>query len=83
MIPAVMPDRRRAGALIGVAGAVGGLGGVLVNVAFRQSFLATGSGDAAYTSFFVAYLALLGLAWAVYLRPEQSRIRTTPVESAG
>ena len=29
-----------AGALIGIAGAVGALGGVLVNLAFRQSFLA-------------------------------------------
>jgi NNP family nitrate/nitrite transporter-like MFS transporter len=36
---------RRSGALIGVAGAVGALGGVLVNLAFRQSFLALQNGD--------------------------------------
>ncbi len=30
---------RRAGALIGLGGAVGALGGVMVNLAFRQSFL--------------------------------------------
>ena len=30
---------RRSGALIGLAGAIGALGGVLVNLAFRQSFL--------------------------------------------
>ena len=34
------------GALIGIAGAVGAFGGVLVNLAFRQSFLSSGSGDA-------------------------------------
>ena len=31
------------GALIGIAGAVGAFGGVLVNLAFRQSFLTTGT----------------------------------------
>ena len=31
--------RRLSGALIGIAGAVGAFGGVLVNIAFRQSFL--------------------------------------------
>ena len=72
LIPVVMPDRRRATALLGVAGAVGGLGGVLVNVAFRQSFLATGTGNGAYLAFAVGYLALLGLTWAVYLRPAPS-----------
>ena len=39
---------RMSGALIGIAGAVGAFGGVLVNLAFRQSFLTTGSGDSAY-----------------------------------
>ena len=33
--------RRLSGALIGIAGAIGAFGGVLVNLAFRQSFLAT------------------------------------------
>ena len=40
--------RRMSGALIGIAGAIGAFGGVLVNLAFRQSFLTTGTGDAAY-----------------------------------
>ena len=43
--------RRLSGALIGIAGAVGAFGGVLVNVAFRQSFLETGAGNAAYVAF--------------------------------
>ena len=38
--------RRLSGALIGIAGAIGALGGVLVNLAFRQSFLTPRHGDA-------------------------------------
>ena len=34
---------RMSGALIGIAGAIGAFGGVLVNLAFRQSFLTTGT----------------------------------------
>ena len=72
MIAVVMPDRRRASALMGVAGAIGGLGGVLVNIAFRQSFLTTGSGDSAYAVFIGTYVLMLVVTWAVYLRPRRS-----------
>ncbi|SDD05499.1 MFS transporter, NNP family, nitrate/nitrite transporter [Geodermatophilus telluris] len=60
---------RMSGALIGIAGAVGAFGGVLVNLAFRQSFLTTGSGEAAYLVFIAFYAACVLLTWAVYLRP--------------
>jgi NNP family nitrate/nitrite transporter-like MFS transporter len=60
---------RMSGALIGIAGAIGAFGGVLVNLAFRQSFLTTGSGDAAYLVFIAFYAACVALTWAVYLRP--------------
>ena len=63
--------RRLSGALIGVAGAIGAFGGVLVNVAFRQSFLGTGSGEAAYLAFLGFYAACVVLTWAVYLRPQR------------
>ena len=66
--------RRLAGALIGVAGAIGAFGGVLVNVAFRQSFLETGAGNAAYIAFLVFYGACFALTWAVYLRPSGRRL---------
>jgi NNP family nitrate/nitrite transporter-like MFS transporter len=77
MIPAIFQvkadtedeARRRASALIGLAGAVGAFGGVLVNMAFRQSFLATGNGDAAYLAFLAAYAVCSVVTWAVYLRP--------------
>ncbi len=61
--------RRLSGALIGIAGAVGAFGGVLVNLAFRQSFLARGDGDAAYLAFIVFYLVCLAVTWTVYRRP--------------
>jgi MFS transporter, NNP family, nitrate/nitrite transporter len=60
--------RKRATAVIGIAGAVGALGGVGVNIAFRQSFLTTGNGDAAYLVFIACYLACMALTWLVYLR---------------
>jgi NNP family nitrate/nitrite transporter-like MFS transporter len=60
---------RMSGALIGIAGAVGAFGGVLVNLAFRQSFLTTGTGDAAYLVFIAFYVVCTVVTWAVYLRP--------------
>jgi NNP family nitrate/nitrite transporter-like MFS transporter len=60
---------RMSGALIGIAGAIGAFGGVLVNLAFRQSFLSTGSGDGAYLAFIAFYAVCVVLTWVVYLRP--------------
>jgi NNP family nitrate/nitrite transporter-like MFS transporter len=60
---------RMSGALIGIAGAVGAFGGVLVNLAFRQSFLTTGTGDAAYLVFIGFYVVCVVVTWVVYLRP--------------
>jgi NNP family nitrate/nitrite transporter-like MFS transporter len=65
--------RRLSGALIGIAGAVGAFGGVLVNVAFRQSFLETGAGNAAYVAFIAFYAVCVVVTWAVYLRPAARR----------
>jgi NNP family nitrate/nitrite transporter-like MFS transporter len=68
----VAADRRAlqmSGALIGIAGAVGAFGGVLVNLAFRQSFLSTGSGDGAYIAFIAFYAVCFVVTWVVYLRP--------------
>ena len=77
MIPAIFRQRtssfeearRLSSALIGLAGAVGAFGGVLVNIAFRQSFLSTGEANGAYLAFIGFYAACLVLTWAVYLRP--------------
>jgi NNP family nitrate/nitrite transporter-like MFS transporter len=67
-------SRRMAGALIGIAGAIGAFGGVLVNIAFRQSFLTTQSADSAYIAFIVFYALCFLLTWAVFLRPSPHRL---------
>jgi MFS transporter, NNP family, nitrate/nitrite transporter len=69
--PAVADRRalRLTGAVIGIAGAVGAFGGVLVNLAFRQSFQTTGSGEGAYLAFLAFYALCVALTWAVYVRP--------------
>src|SRR5437588_7343904 len=66
--------RRLSSALIGIAGAIGAFGGVLVNVAFRQSFLSYKTGDAAYVGFLAFYALCFLVTWAVYLRPSPSRL---------
>jgi NNP family nitrate/nitrite transporter-like MFS transporter len=82
MIPAIFKAkygdearvRRLSGALIGIAGAVGAFGGVLVNVAFRQSFLTYHTGNAAYLAFIAFYALCFAVTWAVYLRPSAKRL---------
>ena len=77
MIPAIFKAtrptfheaRRMSGALIGLAGAIGAFGGVLVNVAFRESFLHSGKADSAYVAFIAFYAVCIVVTWAVYLRP--------------
>lgn len=61
--------RRLAGAVIGIAGAIGAFGGVLVNLAFRQSFLSYGTADAAYIAFIAFYALCVLVTWTVYRRP--------------
>jgi MFS transporter, NNP family, nitrate/nitrite transporter len=65
--------RMLANAVIGIAGAIGAFGGVLVNVAFRQSFLATRSGNPAYIGFIAFYMICLAVTWLAYLRPPALR----------
>jgi len=67
-------SRRMSNAVIGIAGAVGAFGGVIVNIAFRQSFLTYKTGDAAYIGFIAFYLACVALTWLVYLRPSAQRL---------
>ena len=61
--------RRISGAVIGIAGAVGALGGLFINLAFRQSFMSTQSGDTAYWSFLAFYVVCTVVTYVVYLRP--------------
>ena len=67
---ALLTARRLSGALIGVAGAVGALGGAGVNLAFRQSFAVAKSGTPAVVGFLVFYAVCFAVTWAVFLRAE-------------
>src|SRR5205823_2796775 len=66
--------RRLSAATIGIVSAVGAFGGVLINVAFRQSFLSYKNGDAAFLAFIAFYVLCFLLAWLVYLRPSARRL---------
>jgi NNP family nitrate/nitrite transporter-like MFS transporter len=67
-------SQRHAGALIGIAGAIGAFGGVLVNLAFRQSFLATKSADSAYIAFIAFYAVCFLVTWFVYVRESPKKL---------
>ncbi len=70
---AVLATAGREHPRVGIAGAVGAAGGVLVNIAFRQSFLASGTGDAAYIGFIAFYVICVCLTWLCYLRAATRR----------
>ncbi|MEU3157446.1 nitrate/nitrite transporter [Streptomyces griseoincarnatus] len=65
--------RRLSGASMGLIGAVGALGGVGINLAFRQSFLSYGSGTGAFVAFLACYAVCFVVTWAVYLRRPAAR----------
>ncbi|MGH3564589.1 MAG: nitrate/nitrite transporter [Pseudonocardia sp.] len=66
---AMLRARRVSGAVIGIAGAIGALGGLFINLAFRQSFLTTQSGDSAFWAFLAFYVVCVAVTYVVYLRP--------------
>jgi NNP family nitrate/nitrite transporter-like MFS transporter len=70
--------RKLSGALIGLAGAIGALGGVFINVAFRQAFSATKSGVPAFVGFLAFYAVCFIVTWVVYMRKS-----TAPVSERG
>ncbi len=76
--------RRRTGAVIAFAGTVGGLGGVAVNMAFRQSYLQAHSARPALAGFLVCY-AVCAAVTATALRGETRRrasMAPVPVRAA-
>lgn len=69
-------SRSLASAVISIAGSVGALGGVLINLAFRASYgSAAHSGGPAFAAFLAFYTVCVLLIWAVYLRPAPSADR--------
>ncbi|MEU4462956.1 nitrate/nitrite transporter [Streptomyces sp. NPDC024017] len=73
--------RRLSGASMGLIGAVGALGGVGINLAFRQSFLSYGSGTGAFVAFLAFYAVCFAVTWAVYLRRTTPRVPLTTATS--
>ncbi|NLU81956.1 nitrate/nitrite transporter [Rhodococcus sp. HNM0569] len=65
--------RSRSGALIGFAGAIGGLGGVGINMVLRASYnSAAHSATMAFWVFLAFYLVCIAVTWFVFVRPSAS-----------
>ncbi|OLT48190.1 MFS transporter [Saccharomonospora sp. CUA-673] len=75
---ALARSRRLSGALIGIAGAVGAIGGLLINLAFRESFAATGGGVPAFLSFLAFYGVCFVVTWIVYMRGDALKMPQAP-----
>lgn len=72
-------SQRMSGALIGIAGAVGALGGVGVHVALRASYQgAAHSATMAFWVFLVFYVLCAAITWAAYVRTPAPRTAATP-----
>jgi NNP family nitrate/nitrite transporter-like MFS transporter len=86
MIPAIFvatsPDlataKRESAATLGIAGAIGALGGFYLPRAISDSYTATGGIAQAFTWFAVMYGVCLGVTWWCYLR---QRVLTSRVPS--
>ncbi|KAB1986845.1 nitrate/nitrite transporter [Streptomyces triticiradicis] len=74
--------RRLSGAAMGLIGAVGALGGVGINLAFRQSFLDSGTGTGAFVTFLAFYAVAFAVTWAVYLRRPAAVTRASATAEA-
>ncbi|HEX2317229.1 MAG TPA: nitrate/nitrite transporter [Thermomonospora sp.] len=80
---ALATARRRAAAAIGISSAVGALGGVLVQQAFRISLEQTGGIGPALVGLAVFYAVCMTLTWATYLRKVQIGGRRMSMAEAG
>ena len=60
------------GALIGIAGAFGGLGGVAINLVLRESYKAHKSATTAFWIFLAFYVVAGVVTWWFYARNERS-----------
>ena len=74
--------RRMSGALIGIAGAIGALGGVGINLAFRASFAAVASGTPAVVAFVAFYAVCFAITGLVYLRAPRVSSATSTLATA-
>lgn len=61
-------SRAHAGALIGVAGAIGAFGGFLINMTLRTSYQSSGAATSAFVVFMVFYVVAAVVTRFVYMR---------------
>ncbi|WP_433292686.1 nitrate/nitrite transporter [Pseudonocardia sp. CA-142604] len=80
---ALLRARRISGAVIGIVGAIGAMGGLFINLAFRESFLTAKSGDPAFWSFLAFYVVCTAVTYVVYLRPAAPATTSAPLAHAG
>lgn len=71
--------RRKAGAVIAIAGTFGGLGGVAINLAFRQSYAAAHSARPALIGFLIFYAACVAVT--LYARRASTAPARVPAEA--
>jgi NNP family nitrate/nitrite transporter-like MFS transporter len=77
-------SRSMSGAVIGITGAIGGLGGVAINLALRSSYLVHGTATIAFWDFAVFYVIAALVTLRVYLRrPSQTGADQPVLAAAG
>ncbi|GAA1090535.1 nitrate/nitrite transporter [Tsukamurella strandjordii] len=66
-------SRAMSGAVIGIAGAIGGLGGVGINLVLRASYQSSGTATTAFWVFGAFYVMAAFVTWKVYVRTPAPR----------
>ncbi len=64
--------------MIGFVAAFGALGGVGINLALRQSYLATGTDTLALWAFLLFYIVAAVVTWARYVRRHAAEDASVP-----
>jgi NNP family nitrate/nitrite transporter-like MFS transporter len=76
-------SRSMSGAVIGITGAIGGLGGVVINLTLRNSYLAHGTATVAFWDFAVFYVVAALVTLRFYVRiPSGSAAEHTSLATA-
>ncbi|MFC5287354.1 MFS transporter [Actinokineospora guangxiensis] len=80
---AVKRGKRQSAAVVGIAGAVGAFGGVLVNLVFKFSLESTRTLTPALVAFVAFYAVCVGVTWWFYLRRSFAVERAPSLAYAG
>jgi NNP family nitrate/nitrite transporter-like MFS transporter len=71
-------SRSMSGAVIGITGGVGGLGGVVINLMLRSSYLAHGTATVAFWDFAAFYVIAALVTLRVYVRMPSGSVAAQP-----